>query len=81
MNQEVDPFVPIKGKHCPYGGWCRTCMSKIPISGNFFNDYPGICRAYHGGPNYCKTHEADRAIHKAEEDEMHRMYLESINHK
>ena len=72
MNQEVDPFVPVKGKHFPYGGWCRTCMNNIleqngsdPVTGicpvNILNDYPGISRGYQGDFNYCRAHEDDRA--------------------
>ncbi len=92
MAQEIDPFVPVKGKMCPYGGWCRICMNnlideagKIPnnivFSDNFFRDYPGASRGYHGGPNFCKAHQDDKIKYEAEEEESQKRFLESLKER
>ncbi len=89
-DKTVDQFIPVKGKMCPYGGWCIICMnqliedSRIPegdIFNNFFRDYPGHTRSYHGGPNFCKAHIGEKEKWEAERKEEHRKYVEAYKSK
>lgn len=64
MSNTDDEFVPVKGKLCPYGGWCYTCFNKLMKEANnlqqFLQDYPGSSRGYHGGLNFCKAHQEEK---------------------
>lgn len=84
-DETIDQFVPVKGKMCPYGGWCVICMNKLTenaeipkgsIFSDFFRDYPGHTRSYHGGLNYCKSHIGEKEKYEAEQEKAHKKFME-----